>query len=59
MGPYVTLKFAKAGHTVATAVADGSGCGFVSLSIRQHREPFLAGGPKLIGQVGSLLGVRL
>ena len=56
MGPFVTLSFSSAGRPVATAVADGSGCGFVSLSIRDRREPILAGGAGLLRKLSSLLG---
>jgi hypothetical protein len=58
MGPYVTLTFMTAGHAVATAVADGSGCGFVGLSIHGTHQPALAGGANLISRLSSLLGVR-
>ena len=59
VGPYVTLRFASAGHGIARVVADASGCGFVSLSIHGRREPFLAGGVRLIRQLSSLLGTSL
>ncbi len=59
MGPYVTLKFESTGRPVATAVADGSGCGFVSLSVHDRREPILAGGAGLIRKLSSLLGTGL
>jgi hypothetical protein len=59
MGPYVTLTFASGGHGIARAVADGSGCGFVGLTIHGHREPFLTGGVALIRQLSSLLRMSL
>jgi hypothetical protein len=58
-GPSVTITFGTAGSggkRLATAYADGGGCGFVSLWIRGHRRPFLDGGPGLIRRLGSLLG---
>jgi hypothetical protein len=59
-GPSVTVTFdSVGGRRLATANADGSGCGFVSLWIRGRRQPFLEGGPGLIRQLGSLLGTSL
>jgi hypothetical protein len=56
VGPYVALTFSSAGHTVARVIADGSGCGFVHLSIGRRDEPFLAGGAGLVKRLSSLLG---
>jgi hypothetical protein len=60
LGPLVTATFSTAGgRRLATAYADGGGCGFVNLWIRGHRNPALQGGPGLIKRIGSLLGASL
>jgi hypothetical protein len=61
-GPLVDLGFISGGpnpRRLATAQADASGCGGVSLSINGRPQPALTGGPKLIGQLNALLGLSL
>jgi hypothetical protein len=57
-GPDVELDFNKAASATpaAIAIADGSGCGFVTLRVSGHQQPALTGGPQLIKWLGSLLG---
>lgn len=59
-GPDVTLNFLPAAGAapLATAVADGSGCGGVSFSIRGKSEPGLSDGPTLDQQLGQMLGFK-
>jgi hypothetical protein len=59
VGPLVRLEFRPAlqAAPTATAIADGSGCGLVTLRIRGHREPALTGGPRLIRWLQSQLGI--
>ena len=61
VGPMVELDFRarRGAPPVAVAIADGSGCGFVTFAIRGHTEPKLADGPRLIKQLTSLLGISL
>jgi hypothetical protein len=59
LGPLVTISFDGAAGPLATAIADGSGCGFVYLRIRGRPQPTLAGGPRLIGRLSSVLGISL
>jgi hypothetical protein len=58
-GPTVDLKFyaVRGGAVLAEASAEGSGCGIVSFSLAGKAEPPLTGGPRLIHQLGKLLGV--
>jgi hypothetical protein len=60
LGPLMTATFSTAGgQRLATAYAEGGGCGFVNLWIQGRREPALEGGPGLIKRIGSLLGTSL
>jgi hypothetical protein len=57
-GPLVRLSFFRRpgdAGPVAVAVADGGGCGTLSLKVRGRTAPALTGGPQLI----SALGIRL
>lgn len=60
-GPLVRIAFRRraGAKPVAVAMADGSGCGDVSLRIYGRRQPGLAGGPGLIRRLRSLLGRSL
>ena len=61
-GPVVDLRFFSGGptpRTLATAKADGSGCGGVGLAIRGRAQPGLSGGPRLIQRLSKLLGLSL
>ena len=54
-GRRVVLRFLSGSRVLATAVADGAGCGDVKLTIRGRSEPELTGGPGLIAHLASLL----
>jgi hypothetical protein len=55
-GPNVTLGFLEGTKQVASVVADGSGCGGVSFSLRGKQAPPLSDGGELITRLGHLLG---
>lgn len=59
VGPYFDLAFRSSVNAapLAEAVADGSGCGLVTFRIRGRSQPALIGGPKLVRQLSSLLGL--
>jgi hypothetical protein len=59
VGPLVKLSFRRARSLppVATAIVDGSGCGGVRFRLRGRSGPTLAGGPRLIRQLSSLLRI--
>ncbi len=61
IGPNVALKFYgdQGGPVVAEADADGSGCGTVGFKLAGRAEPYLTGGPGLIAQLDTLLGMHL
>ena len=54
-GRRVVLRFLSGSRVLASAVADGAGCGDVTLTIRGRSEPELTGGPELIAHLASLL----
>ncbi len=58
LGPDVTLNFltAPSAAPLATLVAEGSGCGGVSLTLRGKTAPGLSNGPELDTRLGHLLG---
>ncbi len=58
IGPDVTLNFLSAAGAapLATTVADGSGCGGVSFTLRGRTAPGLSNGPELDTRLGHLLG---
>jgi hypothetical protein len=58
LGPTVTLNFLSApgAAPLATAVADGSGCGGVSFTLRGRTAPGLGDSPELLTRLGHLLG---
>lgn len=59
LGPDATLEFLSAsGASLATATAQGEGCGLVSFAIRGRSEPQLADGGELVERLGKLLGFR-
>ena len=60
-GPFVELDFRPAGRgaPVAVAVADGGGCGLVTLRVHGRAEPSLTGGPGLIRWLQASIGVKL
>jgi hypothetical protein len=60
-GPLVELDFRAPEHRtpVAIAVADGSGCGLVTVRMHGHAQPSLSGGPRLISWLHSALGIKL
>ena len=60
-GPLVSLVFrhARTGPALATVVADGSGCGDVSIRVGHRQGPPLTGGPGLIKQLQLLLHAGL
>jgi hypothetical protein len=51
------LSAASGGRTLAVAIADGSGCGAVSLQVDGRAEPPLAGGRALVHRLRVLLHV--
>ncbi len=58
VGPLVELDFRRLAGVppVAVAIADGSGCGVVTFTLRGRREPDLAGGRGLVAGLTALLG---
>jgi hypothetical protein len=61
-GPIATLTFttaASGGRRLATAIVDGGGCEAVQLWINGHWERALQGGPRLLDQLSSALGISL
>jgi hypothetical protein len=60
IGPAITLDFlARRGASpIATATADGSGCGGVSFALNGKQEPALAGGWQLVRELEKLLGLK-
>jgi hypothetical protein len=59
-GPNVKLEFLSAAGAapLATAYADGSGCGGVSFALHGRQEPGLSGGYTLDEQLGRMLGFK-
>jgi hypothetical protein len=60
VGPAVTLTFlANAGNTdpLAKVVADGSGCGVVSVVLSDRKAPPLSNGDEVVSHIQHLLGI--
>jgi hypothetical protein len=58
VGPYVTLNFRRTpdGAPVASANADGSGCGGISFKLHGKTEPYLSGGDTFVEKLSKMLG---